>query len=485
MSNAHIWFRATQPGGSSPVPANSRVFTLLSALVLFGCGTDAAGASGTADDAGSGPAPAVPCVADESAAVPAERCTTDPKDTTRPQCNTWIKVEVPGTICGDGSQYKFFVSYSNTSNNVVMEFEPGGACWDYESCSGRTGVRGAANPNGIADTHMATYGLLPLMNSNPADPETNPTKDYNKVFVSYCTGDIHTGNAVRKYKSTGPIDGGTGAGGTDEITFHHAGHANTLKVVEWMKGTFKTVPKLLVSGCSAGGAASLLNYAFIRTGLGNAVQCSYMLDDSGPIFHSDGPSKALHEKVRESWNTDPLFEEINQKIPVDVAALKQDFGLINTTIAAQFPADRFALTAYRMDFNYSLYSYQRFFPGATEAQIHAYWWEDLQALMRSYDTRSNMSYFIPFFRSDNCSHCDTIPPIGNPPLEPLGGQAVSTPWLGTEIQKDQVSVLDYVKALLDPKQPMKSYVEDIQPTEQFTPAVSALCMEGGSPLPGQ
>jgi hypothetical protein len=467
--------------------------TLLAPLLAAGCSSRDVGVSSEPFERGDGggsadasPAGTGSCAPDESAPVPADRCTTDPNDTSLPRCNAWIKVEPPGAVCSDGSQYKFFVSYSNTSNDVVMEFEPGGACWDYESCSGNGGIRGAANPHGIPDNHMATFGLLPLMDSNPKDPASNPVKEYNKIFVSYCTGDIHTGNTVAMYTSTGAVDGGTGPNGTDTITFRHAGHANTLAVVDWMKSTFKTVPKLLVTGCSAGGAGALLNYAFIRLGMGKAVQCGYLLDDSGPIFHSDGPSKALHERVRSAWNTDPLLDELKQQIPIDVKALKTDLGLINTSLASLWKKDRFALTAYRMDFNYSLYSYQRFFPNPTEAEIHQYWWEDLQALMKTYDSLPNMSYFLPFFRSDNCSHCDTIPPIGNPPPEPLDlAKVVDTPWAGTEIQKEGVNVRDFVVTLLDDKKPLESHVEEVQPNESFSPEVSALCMEGAGSIPGQ
>ena len=38
----------------------------------------------------------------------------------------WVKVEIPGTVCGNGSQYKFFVNYSETSDDIMMIFEPGG-----------------------------------------------------------------------------------------------------------------------------------------------------------------------------------------------------------------------------------------------------------------------------------------------------------------------------------------------------------------------
>jgi hypothetical protein len=449
-----------------------KAFVLL-AMFSFGCGSDDGAAP-------SKSGPAVPCAPDETGPIPTDRCTTDAKDTSLPQCNTWIKVEPPGAVCGDGSQYKFFVSYSNTSNDVLMEFEPGGACWDYESCSGTGGIRGAANPHGIADDHMSSYQYLPLLNPTPTEANSNPTKDYNKVFVSYCTGDIHTGNKVATYTSEGPVDGGKGPGGTDSLTFNHAGHADTLKVIDWMADTFKSVPKLLVSGCSAGGAGALLNYAFVRFGMGAAVQCSYLLDDSGPIFHGDGPSKALEAKVSASWNTDPIFDELNEQIPIDVAALKKDYGRINEWIAKSFPKDRLAITAYRMDFNYSLYSYQRFFPNPTEQQIHDFWWQDFSSLIETLDTLDNFSYFIPYFRSDNCSHCTSIPPIGNPPEEPLdAAKALGTPWFGTEIQAKGLNLHDFVVTLLDDTKPMKSYVEDVQPNESFSPAVSAQCQAGG------
>lgn len=449
MSNAHIRF----------------VAAWLCLLCPAGCGSDGVGAASQSV--------VEPCAPDESAPVPEGRCTTDPEGSPLPPCNTWIKVEPPGAVCGDGSQYKFFVSYSNKSNNLLVEFEPGGACWDYESCSGKTGIRGAANPNGIADDHMTTYQYLPLLNGAPADAAGNPAKDYNKVFVSYCTGDIHTGNKVATYSN-----------GTDSITYRHAGHANTMKVIEWMAKTFTSVPKLLVSGCSAGGAGSLLNYAFIRSKMNSAVQCGYLLDDSGPIFHSDGPSKALQAKVSESWNTDPIFDELNATQDIDVEALKKDYGLINRALAEMFPRDRLSITAYRMDFNYSLYSYQRFFPNPTEKEIHDYWWEDFTALTRTLDTLPNFSYFLPYFRSDNCSHCVSIPPIGNPPEEPLDiAKVLGDPWHGTDIQASGTNLRDFVVTLLDDARPMKSYIEEQQPAESFTPAVSALCMEGGSPLP--
>jgi hypothetical protein len=440
---------------------------LFVACSLVACSSSEGGAKNQpAEDGGvpegdGGKVPAAePCVADESGPVPQDRCTTDPEDTSMPQCFTWVKVEPPGAKCSDGSQYKFFVSYSNTSNDLVVSLEPGGACWDYESCSGAGGIRGAANPNGLEDNHMGLYGNLPHM----THADVNPIKDWNKVFVSYCTGDVHSGNNEMTYENP--------AGG-EPLHFLHHGHDNVMKVIAWLKQTFTSVPKFMVTGCSAGGAGALINYHFFREGMGDQAQCGYLLDDSGPIFHSDGPSKDVHAKIRSSWNVDPILESLDGKIPVKIDDLKKDFGLINVALAKMYPSDRLALTAYRMDFNYSLYSYQRFFPGSTEEDIHAFWWKDMQGLMKTFDEYPNMAYFIPYFRNDNCSHCVSIPPLSH--LD----QLLTNPWYGSEIQAKGIDLKQYTIDLLDPTKPLESYVEELQASEGFTPEESTKCMEGG------
>jgi len=452
------------------------------ALWLCGCSSGASSATSPAGVAAPGKPPITPCTADGSAPVPADRCTTDPTDTTLPPCFTWLKVEIPGTVCSDGSQFKFFVNYSNTSNDLEVSFEPGGACWDYDSCSGNDGIRGAANPNGIPDDHMSNYQYLNfLRRPSDAGASQNPAESYNMVFVSYCTGDVHTGDNVETYTSSGPVDGGTGPDGSGQLTYIHAGHANTLAVIAWMQQSFPIVPRLFVTGCSAGGAGALLNYSFIRQGMGSSVQCSYLLDDSGPIFDSAGPSMQIDETIRAAWNTDAVLDTLDGPFPpgAGIDDIKKNYALINTVTAWKYPHDRLALVAYRMDLNYSLYSYQRFFPGSTEAQIHALWWEDLQRMMATYDAQANLAYYLPFFRSDNCSHCVSIPPVGNPPTEPTNDIEVLTqPWMGSGIAADMIDLHQYSEDLLDDMKPLKSYVEAPQ-SEDFTPAVAMACMAGG------
>jgi hypothetical protein len=319
-------------------------------------------------------------------------CSSEPKiqNPVRDQYEAWIEVAPPNTVCGNDSQYKFWVNFSDKSDNLVVVFEPGGACWDYDSCTGANGIRGAANVDGLPDDH---YSLAPVISPflNRYD-ETSPTIDWNFVYVPYCTGDVHTGNAVATYH-----DDVTGA----DVVFHHEGHADIEQIVSWIDESFTHVPKMLVTGCSAGGVGSLVDYHFLRNGV-HSVQKGYLLDDSGPVFPSSGYSGPMHAKIRSAWNLDSLAPDMPAGFTLD------DMGTINTAIADEFPHDRLATTYFHRDYNFSLYSYERFYNFPPKDQIMAMWDSDTQLLVDLYGTRDNLYYYIPYFRDLNSSHCTTL-----------------------------------------------------------------------------
>ena len=162
---------------------------------------------------------------------------------------------------------------------------------------------------------------------------------------------------------------------------------------------------------------------------------------------------------------------LRSRSPTTYADLKADAALLNTAIADKYPADRLSMTVYEMDLNFSLYSYERFFPGIDEAGVHEKWSAELSALLDTYDTRANLSYYVPYFRHDNCSHCVSIPPVDHDTSTIL-----ATPWLGSEIEQDGLDLRDYVEMLVDDSRPLKSYREDNQSGEKFTAAESMTCM---------
>ncbi len=343
----------------------------------------------------------------------------------RESYDSWEKVELPGTVCGNGSQYKFFVKYSDTTDNVVVVFEPGGACWDYASCTGASGIRGAANPDGLPDDH---YELAPFISPflQREDP-TSPTAGWNMIYVPYCTGDVHTGNNVITY-----IDE-TGAG--PDVVFHHKGHDNVQQVTAWIDQTFTHVPKLLATGCSAGGAGAITNYYFLRNGI-TAAQQGYLLDDSGPIFPSSGYSQPVHMKIRTSWNVDSILDAL----PVGFSV--NDYGSINTALADEFPDDRLATTFFRRDMNFSLYSYERFYNFPAKEEIMRMWEADTQLLVSQYDSRDNLGYYIPYWRKLNDSHCTTV-----------------INFVGSEIQDHDLDLGTWTANLLDDSKPLESAIE--------------------------
>ncbi len=396
-----------------------------------------------------------------------------------PEFGTWVKYEPEGAICSDGSQYKFWVEFSETSDNVIIFFQGGGACWDYESCSGASGIRGAANRNGLrddyADAHANIAGIdvnvnqvYPLLNS---DPDVSPMADWNKVFVPYCTGDIYGGTRTETYANPNPDE--------PDLEFHHVGHLNILKMTEMLDEMFTEVPRMFVGGCSAGGVGALVNYYFLRTGIAG-VQKGYLLDDSGPAFPSKEPtsrSLPLYDTIRPAWGVDQVIDSAPQS-----ETLRDDFGQLSGILADEFPDDRLATTFFRMDYNFSLYSYERFYTrdgdsivpytgtgigldqdvSLDRAAVHSLFWDDVPLFRDLADTKSNFGYYIPFYRTTNDSHCVTVPgfeevSIGEA-LNLFQNDFGSLAWLGSEI--GEMNLRSYVEHLLDDEEPLESHFED-------------------------
>ncbi len=356
-----------------------------------------------------------------------------PQNPTRTAYDEWQKVEIPGTVCGNGSQYKFFTNFSKTSDNLVVVFEPGGACWDYASCTGASGIRGAANPDGILDSH---WELAPFISPFfQRFDDVSPTQDWNYVYVPYCTGDVHTGNNVITYSDPDGV--------APDVMFHHAGHDNVQKVIEWIDANYTRVPKLLSTGCSAGGAGAITNYYFLRNGVSAAEQ-AYLFDDSGPIFPSTGYSMPIHNMIRAAWNTD----SITAQIP---GFDRDNFGSINTLLSSTFPDDRLATSFFRRDMNFSLYSYERFYGlDAVEDkdEILRMWESDTQLLVQQYAGHPNLAYYIPYWRDLNDSHCTSVITLA-----------------GSEIQAQNLTLGGWLADLLDDGRPLTSAIEAPVPGE--------------------
>ena len=87
------------------------------------------------------------------------------------------------------------------------------------------------------------FSAASLSSSSPSSDDVKYA-DWTYIYVPYCTGDLHWGNATVTYQ-----------GG---VTIEHRGAVNADAAASWMQAALPTPDVLLVSGCSAGAYGSLL-----------------------------------------------------------------------------------------------------------------------------------------------------------------------------------------------------------------------------------
>lgn len=181
------------------------------------------------------------------------------KQTITPSCAFDTLPNPTGGTPIDNSFHFLFKPGKN--DRLVVFFNGGGACWDDATCvtSLVKGARPTYNPSvNQANSPIGAGGIFD--DSNP----DNPFKDWSKVFIPYCTGDVHAGSKTVTYHDDGSLTGYPGA----PVTVNHRGFDNFLAVREWIKKRYahhpKKLEKLLVAGSSAGGYGATLNFPYLQ-----------------------------------------------------------------------------------------------------------------------------------------------------------------------------------------------------------------------------
>lgn len=147
----------------------------------------------------------------------------------------WERV-VPGgdCQCSDGSGFSFWVRQASPEK-VVFYLQDGGACFSAETCAPG---RDLYNVSIGSDDGPRKGGIFDF-----ADVR-NPFADYSVVYVPYCTGDVHIGNATTKY--------------APGLTVHHNGYVNGTAALDHLAATFPAATEVAVMGESAGSVAAPL-----------------------------------------------------------------------------------------------------------------------------------------------------------------------------------------------------------------------------------
>lgn len=241
--------------------------TLLAIGVLCGalaaCSDDGDKASTTTPDTADISAPAT------------EPVTTDTPAEELPVV-MWETITAPeDCMCGDGSEFSYFVRKADPTK-VLFFLEGGGACFTKETCGegSETYKRTVGYDGGMTDGE----GIFDF--ANPANPFAN----YSVVFVPYCTGDVHIGNATTDYG--------------DGVVVHHNGYVNGTTALATMAEMFPDATQVVVAGESAGSIPSPL-YAGLAHDLLPAARLTVLADGSGA--YPDVP--AVNTLIGAQWGT--------------------------------------------------------------------------------------------------------------------------------------------------------------------------------------
>jgi len=200
----------------------------------------------------------------------------------------WTWVPFPEALCRDGSTTGIGLNLIAGATKVVLFFEGGGACFDQLTCN--------LNPSHFAQTDFDQFfgvvdggagsGLGILDRTNAA----NPVKDWSFVYVPYCTGDIHAGNAPAAMVP----------GVSTPQAF--VGYVNVDLYLQRLVPTFSAATQVLLTGVSGGGFGAAANYVHVQRAFGSIPVD--LIDDSGPFMENPYLATCLQTQVRTLWNMD-------------------------------------------------------------------------------------------------------------------------------------------------------------------------------------
>jgi uncharacterized surface protein with fasciclin (FAS1) repeats len=235
----------------------------------------------------------------------------------------WFFIETEGARCRDGSATGFGVRLQESAENLMIYLEGGGACFNDVTCAQNRDNYGPEN----FDDFVTEGGNVAVFSTD----EGNPVGDWNAVYVPYCTGDVHGGSAP---DATVP-----GVAGTQQFV----GHQNVERYLDLVEPVVGDPDKVLLTGSSAGGFGSLVNFAQVADRFEASER--YLVDDSGPIFFADDVlSPQLAGQFSALYNFPASF-------PSDASVLFEADGLQNVYdyYDERYPDATFGLSSYLED----------------------------------------------------------------------------------------------------------------------------------------
>ncbi|HVH46511.1 MAG TPA: pectin acetylesterase-family hydrolase [Labilithrix sp.] len=201
---------------------------------------------------------------------------------------TWTWVDFDDSLCMNGSKTGIGVNLNSASKDVLIYLQGGNACFNYASCRITANLDGynadtfaeSVTPSSDGDNLARVYLFK-------RDEEKNLFKDWNYVYIPYCSGDVYAGDK----------DSFVGLGNRK-----FRGFRNITAFLKRIAPTFPNAGKILLTGQSAGGFGAAYNYdQFSRAFCPKPV---ILVDDSGPPMGEEFVPPCLQKHFIETWGID-------------------------------------------------------------------------------------------------------------------------------------------------------------------------------------
>ena len=150
-----------------------------------------------------------------------------------------------GGLCSAGTPFQFYTKVSSNSDNLLIYFNGGGACWFGEACD-LNSQPNVHSPFADMDANNPSLGDGIFV----GDRAENPFQNYDMVFIPYCTGDVHIGGGEQFYTYT------DAEGGEVTVNTYHNGYENSTTVLNWIYQHFPSADRVVIGGSSAGAIGS-------------------------------------------------------------------------------------------------------------------------------------------------------------------------------------------------------------------------------------
>lgn len=229
--------------------------------------------------------------------------------------------------CMDSSAYTFFVK-RGTVNKLVMYYEGGGACWEQLTCGGVFPIPATCTTSvDPTPPSVANSGFADL--TNPA----NPFKDWNIVFVPYCSCDIHYGDAAQDYSNIDPAH---------PKHVEHRGFHNAKVAEKYAREHFVNPDVVFVTGSSAGAYGALFHGAVLHD-VWPAATIRVLGDAGNGVITSD-----FLQNEFPNWN---FTANLPAKPPGVLQSITNGTGMVGyiEAVAAFYPATNWAHYATAFD----------------------------------------------------------------------------------------------------------------------------------------